>query len=71
MPSRRDLSRPGAGSGLKDFDVLLNQAQQRARVGELVDIMDVGLACAFLATPYARRKTAETLYVDGVVNIMA
>jgi enoyl-[acyl-carrier protein] reductase I len=60
-----------AGSGLKDFDVLLNQALQRAPVGELVDIMDVGLACAYLATPYARRMTGETLYVDGGVNIMA
>jgi len=60
-----------AGSGLKDFDVLLNQALQRAPVGELVDIMDVGLACAYLATPYARRMTGETLYVDGGANIMA
>jgi len=59
-----------AGSGLKDFDLLLNQAQQRAPMGELVDIMDVGFTCAYLATPYARRLTGETLYVDGGVNIM-
>src|SRR5512134_369438 len=31
-----------ASSGLKDFDLLLNQAAGRAPVGELVDIMDVG-----------------------------
>lgn len=60
-----------AASGLKDFDVLLTQAEQRAPLGELVDIMDVGYACAFLATPYARRVSGETLYVDGGVNIMA
>jgi enoyl-[acyl-carrier protein] reductase I len=60
-----------AASGLKDFDMLLNQAVERAPVGELVDIMDVGFACAYLATPYARRLTGETLYVDGGVNIMA
>jgi enoyl-[acyl-carrier protein] reductase I len=60
-----------AASGLKDFDLLLNEAVQRAPVGELVDIMDVGFAVAFLATPYARRITGETLYVDGGVNIMA
>ena len=60
-----------AGSGLKDFDMLLNQAVQRAPMGELVDIMDVGFACAYLATPYARRLTGETLYVDGGVSIMA
>ena len=60
-----------AGSGLKDFDLLLNDAAQRAPLGEVVDIMDVGFTCAFLATPYARRLSGETLYVDGGVHIMA
>jgi enoyl-[acyl-carrier protein] reductase I len=60
-----------AASGLKDFDLLLNEAVERAPVGELVDIMDVGFACAFLATDYARRMTGDTVYVDGGVNIMA
>jgi len=59
-----------AASGLRDFDLLLNQAARRAPVGELVDIMDVGFACAWLATPYARRLTGGTVYVDGGVNIM-
>ena len=60
-----------AASGLKDFDMLLNQAMERAPVGELVDIMDVGFTCAYLATPYARRMTGDTVYVDGGINIMA
>jgi enoyl-[acyl-carrier protein] reductase I len=60
-----------AAGGLKDFDLLLTEAAQRAPIGELVDIMDVGFACAYLATPYARRLSGETLYVDGGVNIMA
>ncbi len=60
-----------AASGLKDFDLLLNEAAQRAPLGELVDIMDIGFTCAFLATPYARRLTGNTVYVDGGVNIMA
>jgi len=60
-----------AASGLKDFDQLLNEAEQRAPLGELVDIMDVGYTCAFLSTPYARRLSGATLYVDGGVNIMA
>lgn len=60
-----------AASGLKDFDLLLTQAAQRAPLGELVDIMDVGFACAYLATPFARRISGETLYIDGGVNIMA
>jgi enoyl-[acyl-carrier protein] reductase I len=60
-----------AASGLKDFDLMLNEAMEKAPVGELVDIMDVGFACAYLATPYARRITGGTVYVDGGVNIMA
>jgi enoyl-[acyl-carrier protein] reductase I len=60
-----------AASGIKDFDLMLNDAAERAPLGELVDIMDVGFTCAFLATPYARRLSGETMYVDGGVNIMA
>ena len=60
-----------AASGLKDFDLMLNEAAQRAPIGEVVDIMDVGFTCAYLATPFARRLSGETLYVDGGVNIMA
>jgi enoyl-[acyl-carrier protein] reductase I len=60
-----------AASGLKDFDLLLNEAVERSPVGELVDIMDVGFHCAFLATPYGRRVSGGVVYVDGGVNIMA
>jgi enoyl-[acyl-carrier protein] reductase I len=60
-----------AASGLKDFDLLLTEAAQRAPLGELVDIMDVGFTCAYLATPFARRLSGETLYIDGGMNIMA
>lgn len=60
-----------AASGLKDFDLLLNEAIERAPIGELVDIDDVGLTTAFLATPYAARLTGMTVYVDGGLSIMA
>ena len=60
-----------AASGLKDFDLLLTEAAHKAPLGELVDIMDVGFACAYLATPYARRISGSTIYVDGGVHIMA
>jgi len=60
-----------AASGLKDFDQLVNEARARAPVGELVDIMDVGFACAYLATPYARHMTGDTVYVDGGAHIVA
>jgi enoyl-[acyl-carrier protein] reductase I len=60
-----------AAGGLKDFDLLLNEATRRAPVGELVDIDDVGMAAAYLATPYARRITGSTAFVDAGLNIMA
>jgi enoyl-[acyl-carrier protein] reductase I len=60
-----------AASGLKDFELLLIEAARKAPVGELVDIMDVGYACAYLATPFARRVTGGTVYVDGGANIVA
>ncbi|MBN9535802.1 MAG: enoyl-ACP reductase FabI [Reyranella sp.] len=60
-----------AASGLKDFELLLNEAVRKAPLGELVDIMDVGYACAYLATPFAHRITGGTVYVDGGTNIVA
>lgn len=59
-----------AASGLKDFEQLLADAAGRAPLGELVDIMDVGFATAYLATPYARRISGNTVYVDGGAHIM-
>lgn len=60
-----------AASGLKDFDHLLGEAVQRAPIGELVDIEDVGNTCAYLASPYAQRLTGSTVYVDSGLNIVA
>ncbi|PXW29429.1 enoyl-ACP reductase FabI [Paraburkholderia caballeronis] len=60
-----------AASGLPDFDRMLAEAVDRAPLGELVDIMDVGYATAYLATPYARRMSGNTVYIDGGAHIMA
>jgi enoyl-[acyl-carrier protein] reductase I len=60
-----------AASGLKDFELLLHEAAANAPLGELVDIMDVGYTCAYLATSLAHRITGGTVYVDGGVNIVA
>jgi enoyl-[acyl-carrier protein] reductase I len=60
-----------AASGIKNFELLLNAAAQKAPLGELVDIMDVGYSCAYLATSLARRITGGTVYVDGGTNIVA
>ncbi|MEX3965661.1 enoyl-ACP reductase FabI [Paraburkholderia sp. EG286B] len=60
-----------AASGLPDFDRMLAEAVERAPLGELVDIMDVGYATAYLATRYARRMSGNTVYIDGGAHIMA
>jgi enoyl-[acyl-carrier protein] reductase I len=60
-----------AASGLKEFELLLNEAAKKTPVGELVDIFDVGYTCAYLATHFARRVTGGTVYVDGGANIVA
>jgi len=59
-----------AASGLRDFELMLNEAEKKSPLGELVDIMDVGFACAYLATDFARRITGGTIYVDGGANVV-
>ena len=59
-----------AASGIKDFELLLNEAVERAPLHQLVDIEDVGMACAYLATDFARRITGGTIYIDGGANII-
>ena len=59
-----------AASGIKDFERLLNDAVERSPLHELVDIEDVGAACAYLASDYARRITGGTVYIDGGANII-
>ncbi len=60
-----------AASGIKDFELLLHEAASKVPLGELVDIMDVGWTCAYLATPFAHRVTGGAVYVDSGANIIA
>jgi enoyl-[acyl-carrier protein] reductase I len=60
-----------AASGLKHFELMLNEAANKAPLGEVIDIMDVGYACAYLATPFARRVTGGLVYIDGGANLIA
>ena len=60
-----------AAGGLKDFDMMLNEAVAQSPVHDLVDIDDVGMATAYLATPFAKRLTGSTFYVDAGLNIMS
>lgn len=59
-----------AASGIRDFDELMATVAHRAPERRLVTIEDVGAACAFLASPFARAMTGETLYIDGGYNIL-
>ena len=60
-----------AASGLKDFELMLNDAAHKAPLGELVDIMDVGFACAYLATPFAKRITGGASMSTAGSNLIA
>ncbi len=59
-----------AAGGLKDFDLLLSEAVEMSPVHDVVDIDDVGMATAYLATPYAKKLTGMTFYVDAGLSIM-
>ena len=58
-----------AASGLAHFDELLAEAELRAPERDLVDILDIGAATAFLCSPFAKLITGGTIYVDGGYNI--
>lgn len=60
-----------AGSGLKDFDDLLDESAKSAPSGRLVGIDDVGIACASLACDSAKLITGQTIYIDGGLHIMS
>jgi enoyl-[acyl-carrier protein] reductase I len=60
-----------AASGLKDFELMLNEAASKAPLGESIDIMDIGWTCAYLATPFAHRLTGDTVYIDSGASIVA
>ncbi len=59
-----------AASGIPEFDALLEKARVKSPARALVDIDDVGMACAFLAHDAARRMTGEVLYIDGGYHII-
>ena len=60
-----------AAGGLKDFDLMLREAVTESPEHDLVDIDDVGMATAYLATPFAQKLTGSTFYVDAGLSIMS
>lgn len=61
--------RTRAASGLKDFEELLDTAEQRAPLRRLATIDDVGAVTAMLATRAGEFLTGQTIYVDGGYHI--
>ena len=59
-----------AASGIPEFDALLERAKVKAPSRALVDIDDIGAACAFLAHDAARLITGQVLYVDGGYHVI-
>lgn len=59
-----------AASGLRDFDELMGRVAAQAPARRLVTIEEVGVACVFLASPFASAMTGETLYIDGGYHIL-
>ena len=59
-----------AASGLRDFDELMGRVAAQAPARRLVTIEEVGVACVFLASPFAGAMTGETLYIDGGYHIL-
>jgi enoyl-[acyl-carrier protein] reductase I len=48
---------------------VLALAELRAPERDLVDILDIGAAAAFLCSPFAKLFTGGIVYVDGGYNI--
>jgi enoyl-[acyl-carrier protein] reductase I len=59
-----------AASGIPEFDTLLEGAKVKSPARALIDIDDVGAACAFLAHDAAHLMTGQVLYIDGGYHII-
>ncbi|MFC3909119.1 enoyl-ACP reductase FabI [Legionella dresdenensis] len=59
-----------AASGLDKFDDLIRLAKEKSPLRSLVDIGDVGAMVAFLASPYAKNITGDTIYIDSGYHII-
>ena len=57
-------------SFLPEFDELPHKAQEKAPTRYLVNVMDAGLATAFLAHDAAKLITGDTLFIDGGYHVI-
>ncbi|WP_207477196.1 enoyl-ACP reductase FabI [Arenibaculum pallidiluteum] len=59
-----------AASGIDHFDELMSRVEAAAPAHRLVEIEDVGLTTALLATDAGRLVTGSTTYVDGGYHVV-
>lgn len=59
-----------ASSGIKEFDKLLQEAEDRAPLHRLVSPSDVGALAAYLVSDVAKSITGGTIYIDGGYHIV-
>ncbi len=59
-----------AASGIGDFRSIQNRAIERAPLGRVVDIDEVGDAALYLLSPLSRGVTGEIHYVDAGYNVI-
>ena len=59
-----------AGSGIKNFDHLMEEAEELSPMRTLVSIEDIGSLSAFLVSDSAKSLTGGTIHIDGGYNIL-
>jgi enoyl-[acyl-carrier protein] reductase I len=59
-----------AASGLTEFDQLMRTAAERAPLGRLVTLAEIGQLAAFLAGDAASGMSGQTIYVDGGYHVL-
>jgi enoyl-[acyl-carrier protein] reductase I len=62
--------RTRAGSGIGEFEKLLDDAASRAPEHQLVTIDDVGITTALLCSDAARALTGNVVFVDAGYHVM-
>jgi enoyl-[acyl-carrier protein] reductase I len=60
-----------AGSGIAEFDSLMENAIAKAPLGRLVTLDEIAQLCTFLCTDAASGMTGQTIYVDAGCHAMA
>jgi enoyl-[acyl-carrier protein] reductase I len=59
-----------AAKGIKDFNSILRQVEEKAPLRKTTEVAEVGDTAMFLMSPLSRGITGEVIYVDGGYHIV-